>query len=407
MTDQTRGQSGNDLLMPFRVIFPKDKKCDRFTTSLKVVSLFLFLVSISLVLYSSFVRHDLWFRSETSKCFNPAACDYNSAATHDSLSPTNISHIVFGVGGSARTWKDRKHYSQLWWKPNITRGFVWLDEEPDTNSTWPDASPPYRVSSDWKKFKFTSSQSAVRISRVIVDSFQVGLPNARWFVMGDDDTVFFTDNLVTVLAKYDHRQMYYIGGNSESVEQDVMHAYDMAFGGGGFAISYPLAAELVRIMDGCLSRYFNFYGSDQRVWACVGELGISLTRERGFHQVPCCMLFADNVVLIEETRSGVNDKSGVWRQTLESKGFRLNRFKTEYLKCKFNDLRQEDDVVVRLDSQDVCKRDMFKYLGSMIQGNGEIDEDAINRIGAGWMKWRLASGVLCDKKVPLSLRQIL
>lgn len=285
MTDQTRGQSGNDLLMPFRVIFPKDKKCDRFTTSLKVVSLFLFLVSISLVLYSSFVRHDLWFRSETSKCFNPAACDYNSAATHDSLSPTNISHIVFGVGGSARTWKDRKHYSQLWWKPNITRGFVWLDEEPDTNSTWPDASPPYRVSSDWKKFKFTSSQSAVRISRVIVDSFQVGLPNARWFVMGDDDTVFFTDNLVTVLAKYDHRQMYYIGGNSESVEQDVMHAYDMAFGGGGFAISYPLAAELVRIMDGCLSRYFNFYGSDQRVWACVGELGISLTRERGFHQV--------------------------------------------------------------------------------------------------------------------------
>lgn len=103
--------------------------------------------------------------------------------------------------------------------------------------------------------------------------------------MGDDDTVFFTENLVTVLAKYNHREMYYIGGNSESVEQNVMHAYDMAFGGGGFAISYPLAAELVRIMDGCLNRYFNFYGSDQRVWACVGEVGITLTRERGFHQV--------------------------------------------------------------------------------------------------------------------------
>lgn len=257
------------------------RRCDCFT----VISPFLFLASISLLLYSSFVRHDLWFRP----------CDYYSTtATHDyydydPLSPTNISHIVFGIGGSARTWKDRKHYSQLWWKPNITRGFVWLDEEPEPNSTSPSpagASPPYLVSSsDWKKFKFTNSQSAVRISRVVVDSFQVGLPNVRWFVMGDDDTVFFTENLVTVLAKYDHRQMYYIGGSSESVEQNVMHAYDMAFGGGGFAISYPLAEELVRVMDGCLNRYFNLYGSDQRVWACVGELGVSLTTERGFHQI--------------------------------------------------------------------------------------------------------------------------
>ncbi|XP_060175459.1 uncharacterized protein LOC132606127 isoform X1 [Lycium barbarum] len=287
MCETTRGQSGHDLLMPFRVMFPKDKKCtDRFTASLKAISLFLFLSSISFVLYSSFLRHhDLWFRCP--ECPDPTIRPRGDNPTHqyNSNSTTNISHIVFGIGGSARTWKDRKHYSQLWWKPNITRGFVWLDEEPEPNTTWSDASPPYRISSDWKKFKFTSSQSAVRISRVVVDSFRVGLPNARWFVMGDDDTVFFTENLVTVLGKYDYRQMYYIGGSSESVEQNVMHAYDMAFGGGGFAISYPLAAELVRIMDECLNRYFNFYGSDQRVWACVGELGVSLTRESGFHQI--------------------------------------------------------------------------------------------------------------------------
>lgn len=103
--------------------------------------------------------------------------------------------------------------------------------------------------------------------------------------MGDDDTVFFTQNLVTVLAKYDHRQMWYIGGNSESVEQDEMHGYGMAFGGGGFAISYPLAAELADMLDGCLDRYFHFYGSDQRVSACVREVGVPLTAEHGFHQV--------------------------------------------------------------------------------------------------------------------------
>ncbi|KAF3638461.1 putative folate transporter 1, chloroplastic-like [Capsicum annuum] len=93
-----------------------------------------------------------------------------------------------------------------------------------------------------------------------------------------------------------------------------------------------------------------------------------------------------------------------WRQTLESKGFRLSRSKTEYLECKFSDASQEDEVVVRLDSQVVCKRDSFKYPGSMIQGNGEIDGDVSKRIGAGWMKWKLASGVLCDKWVNLKLK---
>ncbi|KAF3618970.1 putative pre-mRNA-processing factor 6-like [Capsicum annuum] len=121
-------------------------------------------------------------------------------------------------------------------------------------------------------------------------------------------------------------------------------------------------------------------------------------------EVPWCMLFADDVVLIDETRGGVNDKLEVWRQTLESKGFRVSRSKTEYVECKFNDVRRENEVVVKLEAQEVCKRDKFKYLGSVIQSNGEIDEDVSHRIGAGWMKWKLASGVLCDKKVPPKLK---
>nr|XP_016502814.1 PREDICTED: uncharacterized protein LOC107820961 [Nicotiana tabacum] len=59
---------------------------------------------------------------------------------------------------------------------------------------------------------------------------------------------------------------------------------------------------------------------------------------------------------------------------------------------------------VRLNSQVIPKKGSFKYLGSSIQGNGEIDEDVTHRIGTGWMKWRLASGVLCDKKVPPELK---
>ncbi|KAF3664593.1 hypothetical protein FXO38_10048 [Capsicum annuum] len=61
----------------------------------------------------------------------------------------------------------------------------------------------------------------------------------------------------------------------------------------------------------------------------------------------------------------------------------MSRTKTEYLECKFNDLRKEDGVVVKMDSQVVCKRNNFKYLGSIIQENREIDEDVSHRIWWG------------------------
>ncbi|CAL4921966.1 unnamed protein product [Urochloa decumbens] len=205
--------------------------------------------------------------------------------------PTTLSHIVFGIGASARTWDQRRGYAELWWRPDQMRGHVWLDEEPV--SPWPAATcPPYRVSPDASRFG--DRASAARMARIVADSFlavsaELGNDTARdelrWFVMGDDDTVFFPDNLVAVLRKYDHEEMYYVGAPSESVEQDVMHSYGMAFGGGGFAVSYPAAAALAKSIDGCLDRYVYFYGSDQRVQACLTELGVPLTREPGFHQV--------------------------------------------------------------------------------------------------------------------------
>ena len=83
---------------------------------------------------------------------------------------------------------------------------------------------------------------------------------------------------------------------------------------------------------------------------------------------------------------------------MESKGFRLNRTKTEYMRCNFGTTTQEEDI--NLEDQVVPRKDTFRYLGSMLQRDGDIDEDVSHRIKAGWMKWRQASGVLCDKRVP-------
>lgn len=103
--------------------------------------------------------------------------------------------------------------------------------------------------------------------------------------MGDDDTVFVVDNVVNVLSKYDHTQFYYVGSSSEAHVQNIFFSYSMAFGGGGFAISYALALELSRMQDRCIQRYPGLYGSDDRIQACMTELGVPLTKEPGFHQV--------------------------------------------------------------------------------------------------------------------------
>jgi hypothetical protein len=99
------------------------------------------------------------------------------------------------------------------------------------------------------------------------------------------------------------------------------------------------------------------------------------------------MLFANDVVLVDETRVVTNMKLELWRETLESNGFRLSRAKTKYLWCDFSGIRCEDGDV-SLEGQIVPKRVTFRYLGSMQQSNGHINEQVCYRIKVGWMKWR-------------------
>jgi hypothetical protein len=69
--------------------------------------------------------------------------------------------------------------------------------------------------------------------------------------------------------------------------------------------------------------------------------------------------------LVDESRMGVDQKLKLWRRILEAKGFRLSRSKTEYMKYNFSATTQEEGNV-RLDDQVVPKKDIFRYLGSML-----------------------------------------
>ncbi|GJZ77629.1 hypothetical protein Tco_0642301, partial [Tanacetum coccineum] len=80
-----------------------------------------------------------------------------------------------------------------------------------------------------------------------------------------------------------------------------------------------------------------------------------------------------DIVLITESAEGLNSRLEKWRKALEDKGIRISRDKTKYLRCDFG-------------------------------RSGRVDDDVAHRIRAGWVKWRAASGVLCDRRIPLKLK---
>jgi len=91
------------------------------------------------------------------------------------------------------------------------------------------------------------------------------------------------------------------------------------------------------------------------------------------------MLFTDDIALVDESKQEVNDKLKRWRLTLEFRSFRVSRSKTEYLYCRFVG-REDTAGEVTIDGMVIPNVEKFKYLGSTIQWNGDINEDINQRI---------------------------
>ena len=58
---------------------------------------------------------------------------------------------------------------------------------------------------------------------------------------------------------------------------------------------------------------------------------------------------------------------------------------------------------MRIEAQHVPQR--FRFLGSIISKEKELEKDVEHRIRVGWLKWRLAYGVLYDRHIPTRLKR--
>ena len=118
------------------------------------------------------------------------------------------------------------------------------------------------------------------------------------------------------------------------------------------------------------------------------------------------MLLFANIALVDESKDGVKVKLKRWWEGLESNCFKINHIKIEYIDYNFNGHIQRDETTVRIETQEIPQRDSLYYLGLIISKDEEINEDIKHRIKAGWLKWRLTSGVLCDRRMPTRLKEM-
>ncbi|XP_071688299.1 uncharacterized protein [Rutidosis leptorrhynchoides] len=89
--------------------------------------------------------------------------------------------------------------------------------------------------------------------------------------------------------------------------------------------------------------------------------------------IPWCLIFADDIVLVSESKDELNRRLEQWRVALERNGLQISRHKTEYLRCHFNRNgdEQDDGVNVCIGYQILHLQTSFRYLGSVLHKSGE------------------------------------
>ena len=113
------------------------------------------------------------------------------------------------------------------------------------------------------------------------------------------------------------------------------------------------------------------------------------------------MLFADDIVICEETREKVEQRLESWRYALERRGMKVSRLKTEYL-CIDGGI---DNETVKMKNTKVPRGKEFKYLGSTVQESGSCEREVKKRAQAGWNGCRRVSGIICDKRLPARVKE--
>ena len=117
-------------------------------------------------------------------------------------------------------------------------------------------------------------------------------------------------------------------------------------------------------------------------------------------ELPCTMLYTDDVVIREETRKEVERRLECCRYVLKRRGMKVSWSKTKYLCVN----ERNDEERVKMEDTKVPRVKEFKYLGLTVQESGSCEREVKRRVQARWNGWRKVSRVICDRRLPTRVK---
>ncbi|KAJ3076326.1 hypothetical protein HDU98_004310 [Podochytrium sp. JEL0797] len=127
-----------------------------------------------------------------------------------------------------------------------------------------------------------------------------------WYIMIDDDSYVFWDNLELYLSTHDPSVPYFTGRNNYFKGCDGVTNFKdgpyIAQGGSGIVISRGAMLLMREGLDECILKYETCWAGDIRTALCLRDVGVKVTWGDGFYQHPP----GEEVVFPEEGCERVN-----------------------------------------------------------------------------------------------------
>ena len=93
-----------------------------------------------------------------------------------------------------------------------------------------------------------------------------------------------------------------------------------------------------------------------------------------------------------------------WRRALEDRGMMISRPKAQSIDFKFGQDNGQGREPVKFLVEELQRVHLFKYLGASVEETGGMTTESSQRVSAAWENWKICSGVLCDRRMPVKLK---
>ncbi|KAJ3386734.1 hypothetical protein HDU92_002323 [Lobulomyces angularis] len=115
-------------------------------------------------------------------------------------------------------------------------------------------------------------------------------PNAKWYIMIDDDTYLFMSNLDAVLDQFNSEEEHYFGSDTMFKGCDGVTKFGdgpkFAHGGSGVILSNAAIKKMVENSDNCIVKYRDCWAGDVRAALCLRDVGIMLQPMNNLNKGP-------------------------------------------------------------------------------------------------------------------------